>query len=205
MPNARYEINEGREELWDLDEEQLYLVEGTLAAQYDSIKKGMEHTTRITLTDVFIKPYDLTQRYDDLPVIAAAEHINTIRKKEGLAYLGKKKDQRVVFIGQPQEYTTLGANAGILRRTVKIFNDGNPGDELRNAAKRIRNLILRFDEHDKESATKHLSITRKSLDRAQRIIHEFKFIPFETQEFYEAMRHALEYKLNEIESLLNAQ
>ena len=202
MDKARFTINEGREELWDLDEDKLYLVEGTLAEQYESIKKGMEHTTRITLTEVIIKPYDLTEKYDDLPVIAAANHINTIRKKEGLAYLGKKKDKRVVFIGSPQDYTTLGANAGILRRTLKLYVDAAPADELRNSAKRLRNLLLRQWDYDQAGARKHLSTTRKSLDRANKIIHQWKWIPWESKPYYEAVYEALEFKYTELDRLI---
>ena len=197
---ARFSINEGRDSLSDLDLDGLYLVEGVFAAQHESIKKRRQETARYTFTDVIVKEYDKSISLEDSKVVGFADHLNTIRKTEGMEHTGLTQDKKFVYVGRLEEYSTLGANSGILRRTFKLLRDPAPGKALEGTAKRLRNLHLRFEDHTVNSARKHLSTTRKNLDRVATILKRQDYVPYLTEDEY---FNKLERQEEEF-SLLNA-
>jgi ATP-dependent Lon protease len=177
---ARYDINEGRELFLTLDPDELYLIEGTFATSYDSKR---ETELRYTFTDVIVRPYDLTTKFSELPVLGVISHINTIREKRGMDYSSLRKGEQFVFIGKVINYQTI-AHAGINRQTFKIYRDGNPSKTLRDVCKRLRQIMIHMKTYTREEATKYHQTTIKNLDRAEDCLNNYMYIPYESSESY---------------------
>ena len=202
---ARFEINEGRDSLSDLDLDALYIVEGTYAAQYESTKKRSQETARYTFTEVIVKEYDKSVSLQDSPVVGFADHLNTIRKTAGMQYAGLKQDQRFIYVGRLQEYSVLtGEGQGILRRTFKLLRDPDPGKALESTAKRLRNLSLRLEEHTVKTAQKHLATTRKNLDRVASILSSQDYVPYQTEQQFRALLNRQEQEFRTLSKRVKA-
>ena len=176
---ARFEVNDGREDLLELDEDKLYLVEGTFCG-FSSTNR--DHVSRLTLSQVFIRPYDTSNRVSDLPVIAVADHLNSIRKNSGLEHSNLREGSRCWFIGQPYSYTSV-RNPGILRHSLKLFRGIEFNKELTKVEKRLRNCVSSWGSTDPNTVEQHLQGTLKLIERLVSHLTEDKhFIPWITKE-----------------------
>ena len=128
-----HRLNEGRESLWTLDKEKLYLVEGDASGEFSTMKEGV---SRYALANVLIRPYTTDIQYAEIPVVAYCDHLNCIRKQKNIEHLNWVNGRRHYFVGKVEEYETKG----VQRRSMKVFVDANLPREHKLIEKRIRSL-----------------------------------------------------------------
>lgn len=169
--------DEGRESLWELDPEKIYIVEGINSGLYSTIK---DTNQRFALANVVIKEYDTSIRYEELPAVAFADHINAIRKKDGLEYVNLTEGKESIWIGKPEDYESV-REPGVVRRSMKLFRDVDVRDELRVVEKRIRAINSLYESIKPEEVIVRLNKTTKLIDRLIEVSREFMFVPWITK------------------------
>ena len=177
-PNSRNHFrNKGRESLFDLEPNKLYFVEGLMSGVYET---NRETNIRIAVKDVIVKPYRVDMRYDEIPVVAFATHINSIRKRQGLEYLDLSENKRNTFIGKLESYVTAKCPE-VERRSFKLLRDSRVDLQLRNIEQRVRKLNSEWDslppEDKKVRANKTLSLARSLFSKSI----EYVYVPYFTE------------------------
>ena len=119
--SIKHESNKGRESLFLLEEDKMYLCEGDYAASYPC---NNPNTIRITLTNVLIKDYRTDITYEEIPVVGFATHVNFVRKKDNLQYLKLEEGKRFYFVCKKESYTSKH-NPEVDRVALKCFVDVN--------------------------------------------------------------------------------
>jgi hypothetical protein len=174
-----YTQNQGRETLFNLDEDLLYIVEGEYVEQHQTSK---DHVVRLTLQNVLVREYDTNKHTEDCSVVAFADHLHTIRKRDGLENLKLTPGKRYTFVGKTNDYTTA-KNPGVLRRTMKLFRDVRIDRELSKVRARLRNNITLLDALSPEVLSQQLNKTEKLALRVRDFVREDKlFVPHLTKE-----------------------
>ena len=167
-------LNEGRESLWELELDRFYLVEGNASGIFSTMKSGV---SRYALSEVLIKPYDVTIQYAQLPVIAFAQHLNCIRKDDGMEMTDWTDGKRQYLVGKVEEYETKG----VPRRSMKFFRDANISIELRKIEKRIRGLCRDWRSINEEEQTSRMRGCLKMLERVATMIETYTYVPWQPQ------------------------
>jgi len=191
--------NKGRESLFLLEKEQLYIVEGTFECFYETRNPN---NVRFTLTDCFIKKYDTSKTYEELPVIGFAEHINCVRKKQNLEYMNLEKGKRTFWVGKREDYTSK-YNPEIDRVSMKLFVDTNVLKEISTIEKRIRTLRSQWAFVTPKEIEARIRRTREMIARLLTVGQDYIYVPWISQsEFLLRLRLAqevlrkLEFKLS---------
>ena len=174
MDDRNHPSNEGRESLFDLEVGKTYFVEGSGSGEYSTFKAT---NTRFALKEVLVKEYRDDISYDDIPIIAFASHINTIRRQQGLEYANLKDGARSHWIGILEEYEST-SNPGIKRRSFKLKRDANILLELRNIERRLVSLNGCLDSLKPKEVITRLTKTQKMLERVENIRTTFQFVPW---------------------------
>jgi hypothetical protein len=164
-------LNEGRESLFELDKEKTYLIEGNASGIYSTMK---DDVSRYALSDVLIRTYDTTIQYAELPVVAFAQHINCIRKNEGMDYLDWAPGRRQYLVGKVEEYETKG----VLRRSMKFYRDANICRELQVIEKRNRSLYNAWFSITDEERVVRMTKTLSLIERTAKMIETYYFVPW---------------------------
>ena len=172
-----HQSNKGRESLFLLDPKKLYLVEGTFECFYET---SNPNNCRFTLTQCFIKEYDITKRYEELPVVAHCDHLNCIRKTANLQFLKLEKGLRTYWVGKVEQYSSK-YNPDIDRLSMKLFVDTRVQHEIETIEKRIRNLNSAWMFISDEERTTRVERTLKLISRMKKVSREFVFVPWVTQ------------------------
>lgn len=164
-------LNEGRESLFELDKEKTYLIEGNASGIYSTMK---DDVSRYALSDVLIRTYDTTIQYAELPVVAFAQHINCIRKKDGMDYLDWTNGKRQYLVGKVEEYETKG----VLRRSMKFYRDANIIRELQVIEKRNRSLFNAWHSISDDERVVRMRKTLSLIERTATMIDTYYFVPW---------------------------
>ena len=171
--------SEGRRDIDNLDQDALYLIEGTFSGFYSTDR---DHVSRIALREVFIREYDTSRRLQDLPVVGICDHINSIRKNSGLEYSKLREGERCDFIGKPMTYES-SAHGGKTKYTFKLFRGTNVHQELVTVEKRIRNCVSSWDSTELDKVSSHLERTKKLTERLVDVLANNKMmIPYITSQ-----------------------
>ena len=177
IDSRNHELNKGRELLFDLEVGKRYLIEATLVAKYDTHK---DSNIRLTFEEVIVKPYTTDQRYEEIPMVAMATHLNTVRKKQGLEHVRLEEGQRHVWVGQLEVYSS-SRYPGVERRSFKVMRDVGAHSEIKAIEKRIRNVWSLWESLKIEEIKLRQQKTRKMLSRMTNISTEFFFVPHITK------------------------
>jgi hypothetical protein len=133
-----------------------------------------ENVSRYALSEVLIKPYDVSKQYAELPVIAWCQHCNTIRKDDNMEYTDWVAGKRQYLIGKVEEYTTKGVE----RRSIKVYRDSNLPKELQTIEKRLRSLNNAWTSISDDDKRIRMNKTLQLIDRASRMVETYMFVPF---------------------------
>ena len=166
-----HELNQGRESLWELELDTLYLVEGNASGVFSTMK---DNVSRYALSEVLIKPYDVSKQYAELPVVAWCQHTNCIRKDDNMEYSQWDNGRRQYLIGKVEEYTTKGVE----RRSIKVFRDSNLPKELQTIEKRIRSLNNAWTSITDDEKHIRMRKTLSLIERASTMVETYMFVPF---------------------------
>ena len=166
--------NRGRESLWELEDDALYIVEGINSGTYDCYRDDL---IRCALKDVIIRPYRTDIAYDNIPCVAHAPHINAIRKREGLEHTKMKEGVTTYWLGKKQTYESINS-PGIERVSMKLFRDIDVRRELREIERRIRTLATAWESVSIEERTTRLRKTLILISRLKEIVLTYQFIPW---------------------------
>ncbi len=177
MEHRNLPLNEGRESLFDLELDALYLVEGSMSGEFTP-PSNKEHVSRYAIEKVLIKEYRTDRDYKDIPVVAFAQHLNFIRKQENLQYINTKDGARNTFIGRLYEYETKG----VKRRSFKMFRDSNLLKDIRLIEKRIRTLNSVLPSLPPEEVEVRCGVTRKMVGRLSDCLDNYIYVPWVSEE-----------------------
>jgi hypothetical protein len=169
--------NEGRSSLFDLTPGDLFFVEGILVAEYETHK---DSNIRLTFENVLVRPYRHDEEYEQLPVCAFSSHVNSVRKRDGLAHQKLKVGERSVMIGMLQQYTSRKW-PGLERRSFKLFRDPMINKDLNEVENRIRRIDATLESIAESELPVRINKTEKMVRRVEDIVTSFKWIPHITE------------------------
>jgi len=167
-------VNKGRELLFDLEVNDLYLIEAVLAKEWATFK---DTNVRLTFEDVLIREYRTDRPFSQLPVISFCKHFNSIRKKDGLEYSNFKEGETCFFIGKLLQYTSIKA-PGTERRTIKLFRDPNLPKSIEDCESRIRRINSTLESIPVSDIPVRVNKTEKMIQRCEDILKDFLHIPW---------------------------
>ena len=191
--------DKGRESLWQLDENKIYIVEGINSGLYSTINEDLQ---RFALANVVIREYDKSRRLEELPAVAFADHINAIRKSQGLEYANLTEGKHSIWIGRTEDYQSA-REPGVMRRSMKLFRDVDVRYELRVVEKRIRAINSLYESIKPEEVIVRLNKTRKLIDRLVKVSKEFMWVPHINQQELDERISACQQKLSVIQGRSN--
>ena len=169
--------NKGRESLFDLEVGGYYFVEGSISGVYDTNKPT---NIRLAVEEVIIRPYRVDARYEDIPVVAIAGHINTIRKRQNLEFLDLSLGKRHIFIGKLESYTSV-KDPTIERRSLKLMRDTDVGSQVREIEKRVRCVLTNWESVKPGELVTRLNKTISMANRLWNVSQEYYFVPHYSQ------------------------
>ena len=175
--DRNHPLNEGRESLFDLEDGELYLLEGTHSGVWTP-PGDKEGVSRYSIENVLIKPYRTDLEYEHIPVVAYAGHLNFIRKDENLQYIDTKDGSRNTFIGRLYTYETKG----VKRKSFKVFRDANLLADVKLIEKRIRSLNNAIFTIPLEESLVRVGVTMKKIERLRDALTHYIYVPWTTQD-----------------------
>lgn len=117
--------------------------------------------------------YDTSVRYEDLPVIARADHLFFTRKSAGLEHANLAAGKRQTWIGKIEKYDWHDVD----RRTFKVFRDTDILKEINNIERRLRNVRGAWAFIQSEEQSSRVRKTMQLISRMTNVSNEFMFIP----------------------------
>lgn len=190
MNSITHEKNKGRESLFALQDDTLYLCEGDYAASYDCKNPDV---VRITLTNVFIRDYRTDITYPEIPVVGFAEHINFIRKRKNLEYLKLEEGNRLYFVCKKESYSSKH-QPDVDRVSLKCYIDVNVLKEIKTIEKRVRTLRSQYPFITQEEREQRITRTLTMISRLTNVSKEYFFVAWITRAEFQ-MRLALAQEL----------
>ena len=170
--------NKGRESLWELNPNDLYIINAEFVEEKPCKNPN---NTRLVFQNVIVYNYTTDTRLEELPAIAHAEHLSSIRKKEGLEHARLEPGKRGLFIGKLEEYQSYKAE-GVERRSFKIFRDVNIAKELRVIEKRLSNIRSQWVFISPKERLDRTNKTLSLFDRLEKIHADYIYIPYLTSD-----------------------
>ena len=187
--SINYYKNRGRETLWELKDDELYIVEGINSGTYECYREDL---IRFALKDVVIRPYRTDIAFDNIPAVAFAQHINAIRKRDGLENVRMDEGVQTFWLGKKQTYNSINS-PGVERVSMKLFRDIDVRRELREIERRIRTLASAWESVSLEEKNARIARTLKLVSRLREIVVSYQFIPwFSVPELKDRLERCLE-------------
>ena len=188
--------HKGRESLWELSTDEKYVLRarpslglkssGKLSAVYDTENDSV---VRFALKDIEVFPYDKNVVFDETQTpIAVADHVNIFRRPEGIEYLDlDNPDADIYLLATPYHYTKPGHGEAV---SLKVYADVNVRREWQKLYAQLRILNSEWVAiPDKEEVVKRVDKASRHLERLDKILDTFEFIPWLSRD--DLMQHRM--------------
>lgn len=181
-PEEHYR-NKGRADLFDLELGAMFIVSATIQSSRMSRR---EDRTLFTLIDVEVREFRQDIAFDDLPIIARADHVHSSTPTRNLVHLKLDKHPRQVFLGKLINYQTTKISRSLTvseedaleRRTFELARDIRVNGTLKDLEARFRRFLSRMEAISPEEREAWVGASIKKIDRFESEALNYVYVPW---------------------------